>query len=293
LTVAYADVPNADRLAAMGDFLPGSQWLATVGAGYGVGLRGHTHFSIDAGSPTSFTRPELALRIAEGIDAGEWPATWVDAGEPLWVVFYGPTTPGLDHFWGEHFADDRRVLAWIAPADDGGLERYERVFAHEVIEALTDPYSDAWHGQTYESEVGDLCETVQVPDEAGFALPASWSNDASKAGLPPCQPAFGPYGTLWGPSQVSLDPGQSVELDFPAISGTGLSAWNVEVRYLGGSADDTDFELSSTSVSAGAVAHVRLTAYVTATSNTYDSWLLVSTTDGGTQGRTPLTLWVR
>jgi hypothetical protein len=295
VTLTYPDVPDAGALVAMGDALPGSPWVATVAGEYGAGILGHTHYDVPLTAPAVFVDSDVTALVEQGLDAGWW--TVPDSGTPLWLVFYPgwsqPTTTFNDT--GEHFdTPGNRVVAWVAPHEDAGVDFYEFVAGHEILEALTDPYpftSAAYRasGVAFETipgagnggELGDLCE-YRPPIPGPFALPRGWSNAASDAGFNPCVPepaGIAPWGVLWAPlAPVVMDPDQQVTLALPALSPEGAGTWPLCV-YANGDLD-IDLALSGTAT-AGQPVMATVTAPFFVPDGRSVTFTIISTPDGG------------
>ena len=316
VTLAFADVPEVERLSSLCDAMPDSGWLAAVGAGYGVGIRGHSHFTVPGVAPAALDDADVSVLIDQGIDAGWWPAAPGDGGTLLWMVLYPPATiPRTLGYWGEHYEDIRpgskRVLGWVAPHADGGVGPYEKTLSHEVIEALTDPYvftTPGWRttgqrtidlmpgGGFNGGENADLCWGTPDVLEGASRVTRSWSNVASEAGRDPCvptEPNEPPWATVWGPTMpVILSAGQRVELTLQPVSGDGVISWPVAVVPWGGLPSAIEVTLAGPVATRG----VPLSATVEApwgSAGSSSVFMIVSSPDGGATTKTPLWITVR
>lgn len=119
------------------------------------------------------------------------------------------------------------------------VEQVERVFSHEVVEALTDPFGDGLAARDPEDawsfvgggEVADVCNGYWR--EGGFLAVRSWSNAAAAAGLDPCEPNA-PGTPYFGVSASSssthhVAAGGSITVDLGGFSTAPVSDWSVEL----------------------------------------------------------------
>jgi hypothetical protein len=306
VTLTYPDVPDAGALIAMGDALPGSQWLATVAGEYGAAILGHTHYDVPLVAPAQFADSDVPALVEQGLDAGWWATP--DAGTPLWLVIYPgwsqPTTNGFN-YTGEHFdAPGKRVVAWVAPHKDAGVDFYEFVAGHEILEALTDPYpysSPAYRASGLQfsvvggegGELGDLCE-FKAPIPGPFALPRGWSNAASDAGYNPCVPAppqLAPWGVIWTPNgSIEMDLDHQVTVALPALSPEGAGTWPLLFYAYG----DLDIDLAlPATATAGQPVMATVTAPFFVPHGSSATFTIVSTPDGGETASAVLEVDVR
>jgi hypothetical protein len=321
----YPGVPEPQALVALADALPDSGWLHAVGAEYGVGLVGSSHYDVPFVAPTSFGNGDVAALIEQGLDAGLWPETTPDGSVPVWMVFYPPGTQNTEGpYSGEHLhvAVDggQRVISWVAPylePPDAGVAPYEVITTHELIEALTDPYvfrTPGWRvtdplsaiaqvsggGAFSGGELGDLCEYFPPVALGPWSVTRSWSNEASAAGRCPCVPA--PTGEPWaglrGPLEpITLSPGQSVQVPLQLVSTPGVTRWALS---LSGQAqtgqtltDQLALSVSAEEAVVGQPLFVTLEAVRFTPHDTRGTWLLVSQVDGGLESELPIDVVVR
>jgi hypothetical protein len=228
VTVSYAGYPY--DVAAYAQKLVQSDWLAAVGADYGVGLGTVAGSTVLDGGPTTITDPQIMDLLSGLIADGGIPTPNADT---IYIVTFPQSTTITVNgsrscgFGGYHaffaLADGTpvsyAVIATCPPKSDG-LETAEqgvqRRTSHEFIEAATDPLpgpntegyalidgNDAW---TFcFGEVADLCYASldYVDSDAGFSATRVWSNSAALLGTgSPCIPA--PTGEVY--RNVSVDP---------------------------------------------------------------------------------------
>ena len=223
VTIDWSDFPLDDDVRRLGDFLPTSSWIDAVGSEYGVGLRGHSHFTIAGPTPASLHWADMDAVVDDGIASGRWPASpGGDGIDTIWMFFVPPDTNtdwDAAHSVVLHGATPR-VLAVVVvlPPDNASMEW---AASHETIEALTDPLfatAPAYMGGTpfevttyfgpLATEVADVCLGSVM--EGGFTLTRSWSNAASLAGRSPCQPwRDGSYVGVEGPTDAVYVPQES------------------------------------------------------------------------------------
>jgi hypothetical protein len=255
VTIIY---PGADddggTLAALGAFLPGSRWLAAVGAEYGVSLQGHSSYVLDTPAPAMFTNSDVVDLVLGGIARGLWPAQpGGEQNRTIWLVVYPSGSVGLSEagfYEGVHFAvfnadggtpGGRPLIAsWVIVSMDDRSEA-GRILAHEVIEACSDPEIGLRPAlstmlpnplATYGMEVADLCGGSAPVEEGGFSLPRSWSNAASQNGQNPCMPAPDgePFVTLRGPPRTILaSPGDVLAVPLESIAVNTTERWSIDL----------------------------------------------------------------
>jgi hypothetical protein len=236
--VTFAGYAFADSIEAMADFVPTSSWLATVASEYGVGTP-----SVVAKVRLSDPAPAFASSSAF--------ATWVTTQSLPQADFYAFVFPaGADfsdpqigalcnEFTGYHDAHDSAytfAVVGTCPNHVAGLtdaEQAERVFSHELVEAMTDPFGDGFAARDPElpftyvdgGELADVCDG-QIR-EGGFVMTRSWSNAAAAAGRDPCQPSSATYFDV-SPSSLSVQhvsAGSSVAITLTGFSTAQTNDW--------------------------------------------------------------------
>jgi len=234
VTVVAEDDPYVSDLQAFGDAIPGSSWLASFAAGYGL-TAAPTHVQIlgsHVDSGTSFTLAQMKKYVAETIAASS-PSPTPD-GNTVYALFL---PPGTDLVIDGQPDTTCAAIPYHAPYDTLGdgmavLPRCQYTFpsqlamfttdgAHEIMEAATDPDPvsnpawELWTANTYKPwkssvwneiemidslEIGDPCILTRIV-ESGFDFQRIFSNAAVAAGGDPCVPSLGiPY------FNVTVDP---------------------------------------------------------------------------------------
>ncbi|HEX7842057.1 MAG TPA: hypothetical protein VF469_31515, partial [Kofleriaceae bacterium] len=175
---------------------------------------------------------------------------------------------GLDRsFHAMHaLGDGVRFPIAVVLDSGGGAAETSKMAAHQVINAVTDPYgpptdgyyadppkTDPW--SLVRGELGDLCEGEDPVVEDGFAYSRVYSNRAAMASRPPCQP-FQPD-DAWSnvtaePSQVQMIPASgSVEFRLTGWSTSPVPDWQIRLQAADVSQlslDEMNPQLSSTSI---------------------------------------------
>ncbi len=267
VTITFQGDPLQQVDEAWGAWAVQSQeWLAVVGADYGVGL-GSVAANVEIPSPPmglAVTNAEAYL--LQEIEAGVIPSPPGELSNYVYMIYYpsdvtvmsADGSVGCVDWAGYHneltsgtldFA--YAVIADCPPYDlgDAEAENVEATAAHELIEVATDPFfqttngayyvsdpGSAWYYEDLGTEVADLC-VVNTTDiivfDGGFAAQRIWSNSlAAKAQSSPCAPI--PTGEIYAnavipTSEVALlGAGGSVTFPVEAWSNAPL-AWPVNV----------------------------------------------------------------
>jgi hypothetical protein len=236
--VTFAGYAFADSIEAMADFVPTSQWLAAVASEYGVGTP-----SVVAKVRLADPAPAFASTTAF--------AAWVTTQSLPQADFYAFVfPPGADfidpqigalcnEFTGYHDAQSTSftfAVVGTCPNHVAGLtdaEQAERVFSHELVEAMTDPFGNGFAARDPElpftyvdgGELADVCDGITR--EGGFVLTRSWSNASAAAGSDPCQPSSGTYFNV-SPSSLSVQhvgAGSSVAITLTGFSTVATDDW--------------------------------------------------------------------
>jgi hypothetical protein len=148
-------------------------------------------------------------------------------------------------YYGYHY-EAGFVYALVASCAPAGLydelEQTEITAAHELAEAVTDPYPYSLPAYqlngvfTFAGELGDLCQGRN--DRAGgFAYQRIWSNRAAAAGGDPCvppNPAEPYFRVEISPQVTKMAIGETRELTFTAWSTAPIGELEVVVYYNGG-----------------------------------------------------------
>jgi hypothetical protein len=237
-----------------------SNWLATVGADYGVGHGGHlAKVRLLESAPAAMSDSDLEVFVASHVAGGTLPAPTTDI---VYALYFPETTSltlgseqGCLDFSGYHseaevngqavsFAAIGRCATYWPGLDV--TQNVERTASHELIEAATNPLPRsapaydvpsstglspalALREAVGEGEVGDACTGSQVELEAGFVAQRIWSNSAAAAGADPCLPAAAaPYFSVTSTQAwFAIQPGQAVEIPLTGWSAAPVDDWLV------------------------------------------------------------------
>ena len=229
--VTFADYSFADSIEAMADFVPTSRWLAAVSSEYGVGAP-----SVVAKVRLADPAPVFAsaTAFAAWITTQSLPAADLYAFVfPKGADFTDPQIGALcNDFSGYHDAQNTSyTFAVIGTCGD--VDQLERVFSHELVEAMTDPFGTGFAARDPElpfsyafgGELADVCDGVAR--EGDFVFSRSWSNAAAAAGRDPCQPSTGAYFNV-SPSSLAVQhvaAGSSVTIALTGFSTEQTSDW--------------------------------------------------------------------
>ncbi len=243
VTISFAGTEAEYQVKEYGDWIVGSEWLAEVGAGYGVGSATHLAdvelpYALDAGLVILDTDVQsfvFGLIADGGIPVAGGPAALLQDPDVLFMVFYpsdvtvefGPADVSCSNFLGYHsaFTRGRNSLVYAVindcsyagqPLDQAKLE-IQLTASHELMEASTDPqltlsnptyffsdYSEPW---AYDlAEVADVCDGAAnlSYDDGGYAAQEIWSLSQAAAGNgSPCGPAPTPGAPYFTVSPVA------------------------------------------------------------------------------------------
>ncbi len=246
VTIHYLGDPGQTHNEAYDDWIAGSQWLATVGASYGVSPGVDlAKVVLPMEAPTAMTDADIQRMLVDEIDAGVLPAPAAgDAGYAtnLLYMLYLPgqtvvTIPQLgascQSYGGYHSEDDlgpSRFPYAVLPFCYGDQGFQDVAASHELIEASTDPFpgsapayvfdDDTSPWTYYPGEVADLCVDYDLQID-GRDVQRVWSNDAATAGTQPCVPApAGPY------YNVSPAPGNTLQMYAGQSTTFQLTGWS-------------------------------------------------------------------
>jgi hypothetical protein len=251
VTITFDDYAERPQVEAFGDTIIGSPWYKTVGMEYGLSAGTHVQKLSVEPAPTSITRDDIENRITSLIGSGLVPRPAMAGNQLLYMIYIPPTvTRGadLEGIHGYHqmvtLGGARFPIAVVL--DDGsGLENTTSTAAHQLINAVTNPYdppmdgyyadppmTDPWsliHG-----EIADLCKGEDPVQEGGFTMPRVYSSAAARAGRFPCMPVT--ENDAW--TDVSAEPsniqtvrkGGSVTFTLTGWSTQELPDWKLRTR---------------------------------------------------------------
>jgi hypothetical protein len=225
VTVVFGNDPNASYEASFdkwyvtaavstdGGAGSGSPFPALIkeyggGAGQDQGL-----YHLPATSKSSLDDSEIRADLLTYIGNGMLPPNQPDS---LYMFFLpggvGSTAGGIGtgcvDYYGYHDYEPTTNTAYaVIPQCTemglSGLDELTEVASHEISEAATDPFLNAWYAPGYPNggETGDLCLshiiniTTPVSTEGGFIVQREFSNAAADAESDPCVPS--PFGGLY------------------------------------------------------------------------------------------------
>jgi hypothetical protein len=222
VTVAWADDPLLPSLQAFDGWLSASSYFAALSE-YGIGAGSHL-------APAPFT-VDLTGKLADGdvrtllssaIQGGVLPPPNADR---VYVLYFTagvsveelPGYASCSAFDGYHqsfLLGGERVIYAVIPRcpPEGSWSQLDQVTvtaSHEIVEAITDPRSDAraWLADPSQpwasggAELADLCEaTPQTVD--GHFVTGIYSNRAAAAGARACAPS--PPGPDFGTESIAV-----------------------------------------------------------------------------------------
>jgi hypothetical protein len=174
----------------------------------------------------------------------------------LYLIYVPPTMPRTSSLAGVHGYHDMLTASGIQPQgtvrfpiavvfDDGALSSTTLQAAHQVIDAVTNPYvppNDGWYADPPKTdpwcllrrEIADLCVGEAAFLEGDFAFPRVYSNIAARLGKPPCSPEVA--GDSWSdvtaePSQIQTIPvNGEIKFKLTGWSTSQLPDWKLHVR---------------------------------------------------------------
>jgi hypothetical protein len=223
VTVSFKGYGNEADLTSYGDWIVQSNWLDVVGKDYGIGKGTHTHVALAQTAPAQITDAQIGMLVSGAVTSGALPAPGSKtAPDTIYLVVFpeGTSLPGFppcsaSNTYGGAFhgnTTDGLVYGVVGQCPGTGFNPVG--FAHEFIEAATDPFygKPAWvFPQQYEGEIADFCGSIFFDGHQACRV---WSNTAAAAGIDPCVPAIAePYfsvsfdqpGTFTVPAGTSLD----------------------------------------------------------------------------------------
>jgi hypothetical protein len=241
VTITFDDYAARTDVEAFGDAIVQSSWYTNAGLEYGVSAGAQVGALSIGPAPASITREEIKTRIEQLIADNQVPQPAAAGHQLLYLIYIPPTvTLGdtLDGIHGYHqmstFNGARFPFAVVL--DDGtGLARTTSTAAHQLINAVTNPYEPPMDGYYVDppvtdpwslarGEIADLCRGENPVIESGFTLPRVYSSSAARTGRFPCKPVA-PSDTWVG---VSASPAT-----MPMIAKGGsvtftLTGWSME-----------------------------------------------------------------
>jgi hypothetical protein len=293
--IVFAAEDRTTDIAAFTKAIGASSYWASLATQYGVG-------AATAIDPIVMSEtPPATLTDADVI---AWLQQKLSSPDPdaIYVVYY-PEATTIQTSWGDScvawggYHSEATVAATpivyaVVARCPNGVHSMTGITAHELLEAATDPHpwttpaydalDDAGKLQTYQAEIGDLCQDEDeiVSSELGYPVQRVWSNAASLAGHDPCQPAanapyFQTIADVSGPGRsIALPAGATTTVDLVAFSDADTGGpWTIKVT-----ADELTLTLCRTSARNGD--RVPLTISRPATSQDAN-WITIESTLGG------------
>ena len=258
VTITFDGYSARDAVEAFGDALVDSEWYTAIGHEYRMGPGNHLYRARIGAPPASLDRADIAQLIPDLITRGVLPRPDPDDNQLLYLLYIPPTVArGADlrgvHGYHEMLAlDDARFPIAVVLDDGSGIAAITTAAAHQLIDAVTNPYeppkegyyadppkTDPW--SLVRGEIADLCEGEALYVERGHAFPRVYSSAAAQASLPPCLPPM--PGDIWtdvtaSPAQIqSIPPGGSIKFKLTGWSTTDLPEWKLRIQ----AADSSNF----------------------------------------------------
>ncbi len=306
--VVFAAEDRTSDIAAFTKAIGASSYWASIATQYGVGAAtAIAPIVVSETPPATLTDADVIAWLQGKLDGAH-----VEFGSPdpssIYVVYYpGATT--IQTSWGdscvtwggyhsEAMVGATSIVYAVIARCVNGVHSMTGITSHELFEAATDPHvwttpaydalDDDGKLQTYQAEIGDLCqdEAEVVSSELGYPVHRIWSNAASLAGHDPCQPAVNaPYfqtiADVSGPGRsVALPAGATTTVDLVAFSDADTGGpWTIKVTGSWTSLDD-ELTLSLCRTSARNGERVPLTITRPAASQD-TNWITIESTLGG------------
>lgn len=223
VTVSFKGYGNEADLTSYGDWIVQSNWLDVVGKDYGIGKGTHTHVALAQTAPAQITDAQIGTLVSGAVTSGALPAPGSKtAPDTIYLVVFpeGTSLSGFapcsatNTYAGAFHGSSTDGLVYGVVGQCPGTGFNPVGFAHEFIEAATDPFygKPAWvFPQQYEGEIADFCGSVVFDGHQACRV---WSNTAAAAGIDPCVPgitepyfsvSFDQPGTFTVPAGTSLD----------------------------------------------------------------------------------------
>jgi hypothetical protein len=207
VTLTFDDYAARPQVETFGDIIVGSPWYKDVGMEYGVSAGTHVAKLTLGPAPAQITRADIEDRIKQVIASGLVPRPARAGNQLLYLIYIPPAvTRGadLDGIQGYHqmiTLDGVRVPIAVVLDDGSGLDTTTSTAAHQLINAVTNPYDPPMDGYYADppmndpwsfaaGEIADLCHGENPVVEDGFTLPRVYSSAAAGAGRFPCKPVM-------------------------------------------------------------------------------------------------------
>lgn len=300
VTVTFAGYNNEAKVQALGDAIVQSEWLAAVGADYGVGKGTHVaKVVLQEAAPAAITDAQIKTLLTDRQNSGILPKA--PANSDYMYMIYFPSTTSVTHPEpnGTQGASCAQFDGYHGNSTSGGTLNYTygvipdckdgqlvQSAAHELIEAATDAginslAGGAWYmqgqwGKALGGEVGDLCSGLDWT-EGAFTYQRSWSKSAAAAGKEPCVPTKGTvaFGVVPAMTTVVAPAGTS-----PTVVLTGWSDAPTPNWKLAGSTLPFAVKFSTTLINNGFTSTMTITIPKSSPKGVQTGFILSSGTDG-------------
>lgn len=304
VTLTYSDHDASAALAAFGDALVASDWYRTIASEYGMAGAQHVQ-QVSLGPAPERTEPALieAQILALLTERPEVVHPTAVNNQVLYLLYVPRSvarSAALDGVSGYH-----EMLAWngmqfpvaVVFEDDAGLPSLTVQASHQVINAVTNPYTPPKDGYYADppktdpwcllrAEIADLCQGEEPLIEHGYAFARVYSSGAANENRPPCIPAI--PGDSWSdvtaePSQIqTVAPGGAIHFKLTGWSTQPLPDWEIQVQVADSSAlteDELRPQLSSETINNAVTATLTLHAPREAISGTIGAVTVLSGTN--------------
>jgi len=252
---------DATGVLAFGDAMVGSEWYHAIGNEYGMSSAAAVQHKVLPAPPVPLTRSAIAAQILDLVSHNpDVIKPTFDKNEVLYLVYVPSGALRDSSLSGVRGYHDMLTVTGIEPQgpvrfpiaivfDDGSLASTTLQAAHQVIDAVTNPYvkpNDGWYADPPDTDpwcrlrrrdIADLCEGEAAYVDNNTAYPRVYSNLAARAGNPPCAPPLA--GDVWSdvtaePSQIqylSVGPaGGEIKFKLTGWSTSPLPDWKLHVR---------------------------------------------------------------
>jgi hypothetical protein len=311
VTITYTDFAWKTQVTGLGNFLPGSQWINSLGQ-YGVLGATHSAHSWGTTAPKTLTEDQLLTNLKNAAMTGLLPSplSFDDGGVPadggvadpqlVYLVYLPMTTQFTDgngnllcdhlpSYHGYDNIDGAYFQFAVLPDCSGVLADVTATASREIANTVTDPIGgwllnvpldNPW-GIMGAMEVGDLCHPYPYAQEGGYSLGRVWSNLSLSRDESPCVPIPAgeqPYGVTADPPMPQYLPaGQSVTFKVTGWSQSFRPDWQISAAV---DWDRSDFDpmatISDHTMSNGKTVLVTLHAPVGAQSGQLAVTLIIS-----------------
>jgi hypothetical protein len=248
---------DATGVLRFGDALVASSWYQMIGGEYGLSSASAVQHKVLPAPTKPLTGDAISQQVIDFLaSTPDVIKPTVDKNQVLYLIYVPPslrpanlppfvrgyhemlTAPGMQPQTAVRFP-----IAVVF--DDGSLSSTTLQAAHQIIDAVTNPYdppNDGWYADPPKTdpwcllnrEVADLCEGEAAYKDGEFAFPRVYSNIAARAGIPPCAPRVA--GDSWSdvtaePSQIqAISVGGEIKFKLTGWSTSPLPDWKLRVR---------------------------------------------------------------